>query len=85
MLTIDIWGILWEECQTLAELYFTKVMSEAWSEQMAGWQGKAAGMFLEHSMTFVHGCQVTNKARLTNDLNSLNKDDIRISKDTRHK
>ena len=59
--TLDIWGILWEECQTLAELYFTKEMSEAWSE------GKAARMFWEHSMTFFHGCQVTNKARLTND------------------
>ena len=56
MLTMNIWGILWEECQTLAELYFTKEMSEAWSEQMAGWQGKAAGMFwniLQHSSMVV--------------------------------
>ena len=76
MLTLNIWGIIWEECQTLAVLFFTKEIAEAWSEQLAGWQGRAAGMFWEHSRTFFHGCQVTYKARLTNDIISLNKDEI---------
>ena len=47
-------------------------MSEAWSEQMAGWQGRAVGMFgniLEHlDLRDLQGCQVIQKARLTNDL-----------------
>ena len=56
MLTLNIWGIVWEECQTLAVLYFTKEIAKAWSEQMAGWQGRAAGMFwniLQHSSMVV--------------------------------
>ena len=63
MLTSQIWGILWEECQNLAELYFTKEMSEAWSEQLAGWQGRAVGNVLEHSRTL----GPTRPARLSND------------------
>ena len=68
MLTLNIWGNIWEERQHLAVLCFTKDIAKAWSEQLAGWQGRAVGMFwniLEH---FFHGCQVKYKTRLTDDI-----------------
>ena len=54
MLTLNIWGNIWEECQTLAVLFLTKGEEEAWTIQgwAVGWMaGQGSRDVLEHSRT----------------------------------